>query len=452
MRYQNIVLLALSVSGIILLSVVIVANRSRQTYRSQASESLISPSPTPLPDFCEKISDSSDCGGRFVGTACRQIETDITSSKGFCARVEDTTDTCYCKKSETAPSNTPAPSKNLTPTKSPTPIKSPTPSPTPVNTCNASKNPPADDVCLGEYPGDPCTKDVIGEGDKPLTLAGGRCVVTAHVSYIWGETLECTCDISPKSTPTPTPLPRCESLGGVCIDGKDLSKNNEGQVTCAGFGDGVMLPGECRSTTEVCCLGGGGGNGVDNPSFNEAGRTFKIRLPNIDPTIQSVSVKVSAYYGSNPEFDDQDTVTLQRDGDTDYFKTPQEIVLQVTKDAGYSIYVKGTTTLARLFKGVSLTRGRTTSCISDSDTEACGELVSARDTKYLYGGDSDGFTETSDSYNTIDIVDLAQLAIYYEGTAQQGDFNGDGVVDIVDLSILAINYERFGDKRIYEQK
>lgn len=387
MKYQNIVLLALSVSGIILLSVVIVANRSRQTYRSQASESSITPFPTRVPT--------------------------------------------------NAPTNAPTKVPTNKPTNQPTPPQG--------GQCTSVSD---GSTCL--VPGSECYKSI----GQTQNLERGKCIIIS-VDYATTKDQDnpnfvCACELSePTPIPTAPPLP-CENIGGYCINQNDLPYPGgcPGYENSIGYG---ILYGECR-TGYVCCPSLGSG-GVENPSLNEAGLTFKIRLPNVAPTVTSVPVNVSAYHGSNKTPDDTDTVTLVRDGD--YFKTPDspdKISLQIDKDAGYSIYVKGTTTLARLFTGVSLTRGRTTSCVSDSDAEACGELVSARDIKYLYGGDSDGFTEGSDSYNKIDTVDLAQLAIYYDGIAPQGDFNADGSVDTVDLSILAQNYERFGDERIYEQK
>ena len=181
------------------------------------------------------------------------------------------------------------------------------------------------------------------------------------------------------------------------------------------------------------------------PSQNSAGLTFMLKFPDIASTnISGSDVQIELRDGTNAV--GIANIDLVRNGS--YFQTAFEIVFTIPQNKAYTVIVKTTTSLRRIFSGVNLTRGTTLDCTVTSNLN-CGELISQRDSKLMLTGDSDGFDTASGSYNKVDSADLSVLATYYNQAASGGgaaaDFNYDSRVDIGDLEILGRNYSQSGD-------
>ena len=175
------------------------------------------------------------------------------------------------------------------------------------------------------------------------------------------------------------------------------------------------------------------------------GLRFSLRMPDvIASSVPGSDVQIELRDGTNAV--GIANIDLVRNGS--YFQTAFEIVFTIPQNKAYTVIVKTTTSLRRIFSGVNLTRGTTLDCTVTSNLN-CGELISQRDSKLMLTGDSDGFDSASGSYNKVDSADLQQLTIYYNrpagGQASLVDFNLDGFVDIGDLEILARNYAKTGD-------
>lgn len=178
---------------------------------------------------------------------------------------------------------------------------------------------------------------------------------------------------------------------------------------------------------------------------NPARLRFKLQFPDITSTnIQSSKVSVELKDGSRSV--GITSINLVRNGN--YFQSSPDASFLISENKAYTVLVKTDIGLRRVFSGVYLTQSQILDCTVVSNS-ACGELISQRDNKLLFSGDSDGFNTASGSFNKVDSADLQVLATYYNqasaGQASFADFNLDNQVNIGDLEILGKNYGKNGD-------
>ena len=181
------------------------------------------------------------------------------------------------------------------------------------------------------------------------------------------------------------------------------------------------------------------------PGLNTANLSFKLQFPNIiSGEIPASKVQIELRDGANVV--DLANINLVRNGS--YFQTAFDIFFTIPQNKAYTVLVKTTTGLRRIFTGVNLIKGVTLDCTLTNNSN-CGELITQRDSKLMFSGDSDGFDTASGSYNKIDSADVQVLSIFFNsaaaGPAAAADFNLDGQVSIDDLEILGRNYGFIGD-------
>ena len=182
-------------------------------------------------------------------------------------------------------------------------------------------------------------------------------------------------------------------------------------------------------------------------SSTSAKLKFKIQLPDVlssTTNIAASEVQIELRDGTSSV--GVANVGLTRNGS--YFQPTSDGAFNISQNKAYIILIKIKTSLRRTFSGVNLAQSQTLDCTVTSNV-SCGELISARDSKLLFSGDSDGFTAESGSFNKVDSADLQVLAGFFNqpatGQASGADFNLDSVVDISDLEILGKNYGLQGD-------
>ncbi len=176
---------------------------------------------------------------------------------------------------------------------------------------------------------------------------------------------------------------------------------------------------------------------------------FRIKLPDISIAINNISasdVQIQLRDGLS-------TVGVANGGllrSGLYFMTisGSEPAFNILQNKAYSVGIKTKTSLRKIFSSVVLSQYQILDC-SVIINLSCGELITQRDNKLLFSGDSDGFNTSSGSYNKIDSADLYVLASQFNTQAPSSgpsaDFNLDGQVNINDLDILGRNYGLQGD-------
>ena len=177
-----------------------------------------------------------------------------------------------------------------------------------------------------------------------------------------------------------------------------------------------------------------------------SGLSFLLSLPDVTTSnISLADVQIELRDGPNTLGVANVNLIQQNPG---FYQTGSPVWLDIPEIRPFSVFVKTRIGVGRSFSGVSLTPLQELDCTVGSNL-ACGELISQRNNKPLWSGDSDGFDTGSGSYNKVDSADLSVLTTYYNqpgsGAAAAADFNFDGQVDISDLEILGKNYTRVGD-------
>ena len=355
-----------------------------------------------------------------------------------------------------------------------TPTETPIPTPTPGTSCIPSLSSPANGAVLTSYPTlswSACEGKLyqvninqvhINRGGNNANYGpiSGNSFNTTNFSWEVGDSLTWrvrTCDtgtgsfstclnpgtwsstrtfwwksgtnISPTNTPklTKTPTP-----------GKATKTPTPGKVTK------TPTPGKVTKTPTP-----GGATNTPTPTVgpNATKLKFKVQLPDIVATttnIPATDVQVELIDGTN--LVGVANADLVRNGN--YFETSTDAAFNINQNIPYTVFVKSKISLGRSFAGITLTQSQTLDCTVASAAN-CGELITDRDVKLLFSGDSDGFNTGSGSYNKIDSADLQVLATYFNqaATAQAStaDFNIDSRVDISDLEILGRNYSQQGD-------
>jgi|SRR3989344_3002710 len=180
-------------------------------------------------------------------------------------------------------------------------------------------------------------------------------------------------------------------------------------------------------------------------AYNVSNLQFKLRLPDVTAVIIPYT-EVELVLMDGDTIVDTEAANLYKVGD--YYETLSGANFGVIYGKHYTLLIKTRTSIRRIFAGVYLSPSQSLDC-RNTGNYACGELASGRDYKLLLSGDSDGFNQSSGSYNRIDSVDLHSLSIYFNqwafGLATGTDFNLDGAVDIRDLDIFGKNYGQSGD-------
>ncbi|OGK14161.1 hypothetical protein A3B40_01195 [Candidatus Roizmanbacteria bacterium RIFCSPLOWO2_01_FULL_37_16] len=174
---------------------------------------------------------------------------------------------------------------------------------------------------------------------------------------------------------------------------------------------------------------------------------FKILMPDVLPSttgIASSNVVVEARDGSTTVA--TTNVALTRNGN--YYQTSSDALLNIPSPKAYTIFIKSKISIGKLFNNVTLTPQQILDCTQIVNL-LCGELISQKDSKPLVSGDTDGFAQSSGSYNKIDSADLQILASQFNTSpptaGPSSDFNLDSQINILDLEILGKNYGGVGD-------
>lgn len=186
-----------------------------------------------------------------------------------------------------------------------------------------------------------------------------------------------------------------------------------------------------------------------------------VKLPDTDQNVRTEKIAFMIYRENNfgkliSLSETKMSVVMERVDETDYFES-EEIIVKIKptvslkkpsvkeKPAKYAVFVKGQATVGRLFKGVVFQTDKKSlplDCsLKTTSIKDCGDLVSRRDEKVLFSGDSDGFLDGSPSYNRVDVRDLESFA----SRQKNADFNLDGQINRLDLEILKRNYGERGD-------
>ena len=191
-----------------------------------------------------------------------------------------------------------------------------------------------------------------------------------------------------------------------------------------------------------------------------------LAFPDIEPTVSLINTAQIVFYrrgGAGRWVRLSETklyISMRRIGQGKYFENVEDIEVKIrvgAKEARYGMYIKGFSTVGRFFTGIVL-KGTTIKNVSPliqcgmtaPSVKECGELVTLREDKPLFSGDSDGFLSASPSYNTVDIRDLDYTALMYhknggEDADRSADYTEDGIVDDKDIAIIASHYGEWGD-------
>jgi len=180
------------------------------------------------------------------------------------------------------------------------------------------------------------------------------------------------------------------------------------------------------------------------PSSGPSGLFFMLSLPDVlASNISLADVQIELRDGQNTI----DTANVNLIQNSPYYQTGSTVWLNIPQIKPYTIFVKTSIGLGRTFTGVVLTPQQELDCIVGANA-SCGGLISQRDAKPLWSGDSDGFDTGSGSYNKVDSADLQILTQQFNRPASgfpSADFNLDGQIDINDLEIMGKNYGQIGD-------
>lgn len=369
-------------------------------------------------------------------------------------------DTQWC--SAPPPTSTPTPLPTITPIPTATLIPTATPTPTPfcsdtdgtntktkgTLTTNAKDwTSPVSDTCAVEQN--------AGNYSHTASCTGLKCNMVEYYcdKAIPGRSIKaCASPCSNGSCTTP--------CGGIACAADQICANEICRQPC-GAGNtcngayhceyGACVPGSSSSSSSSTP---GAATATPFPSSapDKANLVFKVKIPDIATTIAvAPNVKIQVRDGGSVVT--ETTTTLERIPETDFFKTPAPVMLDVPGGKQYTLLIKQLKTLRRSFT-VTLNKGVTVDCVKSAPDSSCASLASPA-LAPLIGGDSDGFndgsvgTTRSESYNKIDTGDLGRITSGYQARPlplePNADFNLDGKIDILDLGILGKNYGKKGE-------